>query len=90
MQSDFSVDKILVFRTFLSQNCYTLFCCSFQLELARRNYINQKIWTFKRFVVIIQKNTSNIWASQNRLCKSWIECHWNIWKRLLIQTLLCN
>jgi len=32
----------------------------------------------------MQKNTSNSNASQNRPCKSWIERHWNIWKRSLI------
>jgi len=26
----------------------------------------------------MQKNTSNIYALQNRLNKSWIEQHWNI------------
>jgi len=26
----------------------------------------------------MQKNTSKSYASQNRLCKSWIERHWNI------------
>jgi len=31
---------------------------------------------------------SKSYASQNRLRKSWIERHWNIWKRSLIQTLL--
>ena len=25
------------------------------------------------------KTTRNSYASQNRLCKSWIERHWNIW-----------
>jgi len=32
----------------------------------------------------MQKNTGQSYASQNRLCKSWIERHWNIWKRSLI------
>jgi len=27
--------------------------------------------------------TIKSYASQNRLCKSWIERHWNIWKRSL-------
>jgi len=36
----------------------------------------------------MQKNTSKRCASQNRLCKSWIERHWTIWKRSLIKTLL--
>jgi len=32
----------LVFWMFRSENCYTLFWfCSFQLEFARTNYINQ-------------------------------------------------
>jgi len=47
-----SMNKIIVFRTFLSENCYTLcwrWFCSFQLELARPNYINRKIVTFERF-----------------------------------------
>jgi len=26
----------------------------------------------------MQKNTSKSYASQNRLCKSWIKRHWNI------------
>jgi len=51
-----SVNKILVFRTFLSEKCYTLFLTlvlySFQLELARSNYINQKLETFERFLVM--------------------------------------
>jgi len=29
-------------------------------------------------------NTSRSYASQNRLWKSWIDRHWNIWKRSLI------
>jgi len=29
-----------------------------------------------------------IYTAQNRLCKSWIERHWNIWKRSLIKMLL--
>jgi len=32
----------------------------------------------------MQKNTSKSYASLNRLCKSWIERHWNVWKRPLI------
>ena len=39
----------LVFRTFLSENCYTLLL---QLELVRLNDINGKIETFERFLVI--------------------------------------
>jgi len=35
--------------------------------------------TFKRCC----KNTGKSYASQNRLCKSWIERHWNTWKRSL-------
>ena len=45
----------LVVRMFLSENCYTLFMAwfsSFQLELARPNYINRKIETFERFLVM--------------------------------------
>ena len=37
----------LVFRTFLSENCYTLiwrWFSSFQLELARPIYVNRRIW----------------------------------------------
>ena len=58
----------------------TLYCwrgfCSFQLELARPNYINGTVETFKRFFSDAKKNTSKIWALQNHLCKSWIERHW--------------
>jgi len=32
----------------------------------------------------MQKTLVKSYASQNRLCKSWIERHWNIWKRSLI------
>ena len=59
-------------RTFLSENCYTLFWrwfCSLQLELARPNYMSRKIETFKRCLEM-QKNTSKRYASSNRLCKS--------------------
>ena len=45
----------LVFRTFLSQNATLYFWCwfsSFQLELARPNYINRKIEPFGRFLVM--------------------------------------
>jgi len=31
-----------------------------------------------------KKNTGKSYASQNRLCKSWIKRHWNIGKRSLI------
>jgi len=31
----------------------------------------------------MQKNTNKSYGLQNRLCKSWIERHWNIWKRSL-------
>ena len=68
---------ILVFGTFLTRTATLYFWrwfCSFQLELARPNYINWKIEIFERFLVI-QKNTCKIWAPQNRLCKSWIEDH---------------
>ena len=58
-----SVNKILVFRTFFCPRTATLyfgrlFCC-LQLELAIPNYINRKIETFKRFLMM-QKNTSKI------------------------------
>jgi len=39
-------------------------------------------------ILVMQKNTSNMCASQTRLCRSWIERHWNIWKRPLVQTML--
>jgi len=42
--------------------------------------MKRKIETFKQCLVM-QKNTSISYASQNHLCKSWIERHWNIWKR---------
>ena len=42
----------LVFRKFLCENCYTLFLTLVQLELARPNYINRKIETFERFLVM--------------------------------------
>ena len=57
--------------------------CSLRLELARPNHINRKFKTFKRCLVM-QKNTSKSYASQTRLCKSWIERHWNIWKFVLL------
>ena len=44
--------------------------------------MNRKIETFKRCLVM-KKNTSKSYALQNRLCKSWIERHWNFWKRSL-------
>ena len=40
------------------ENCYSLFLTlvlSFQLELARPNYINRKIETFERFIVMQKK-----------------------------------
>ena len=50
-----SVNKNLVFWKCLSENYYTLYLswfCSFQLELARTNYINRTIETFERFLLI--------------------------------------
>ena len=49
------VSKNLVFWKCLSENYYTLYLswfCSFQLELARSNYINRTIETFERFLLI--------------------------------------
>jgi len=39
--------------------------------------MNRKIETFKR-CLWWKKNTIKSYASQNRLCKSWIERHWKI------------
>ena len=44
---------------------------SFQLELARPNYINRNIETFKMYLVM-QKALVKF---KHRLCKSWIERH---------------
>ena len=49
------VNKILVFRMFLSENCNTLcwrWLCSFQLERTIPNYINRKIEKFERLLVM--------------------------------------
>ena len=50
------VNKILVFRTCLSENCYTLFFYAgsvvYNQNLQKRKNINQKIETFKRFLVM--------------------------------------
>jgi len=80
-----SVYKILVCRRFCPKTAthnFWRWFCSLQIELARPNYMNRKIETFRGCLVI--QNTSKRYASLNRLCKSWIERQWNIWKRSLI------
>jgi len=52
------VNKI-VFWTFLSKNCYTLFVTLvlwLSVRTSRPNYINQKIETFERFLVMQKKH----------------------------------
>jgi len=72
------VNKILVFRMFLSENCKTLFWrwfCSFQLERAIPNCINRTIEDDFEKAFSDAKHTSTILAPQNRLCKSCNERH---------------
>jgi len=42
----------------------------------------------RKSFLVIQKTLIKMYSSQNLLCKSWIERHWNIWKSSLIQMLL--
>ena len=65
-----SVNKILVFRTFLSEICYTTFLTlffSFQLELARPKYINSKIETFEKFLVMQKTLDKNLSTAKSSL-----------------------
>ena len=78
----------LVFRIFLSEDCYTFWhrFSRFQLELARPNYINRNIKTFEKFL-LIQKALVRFKQGKIVFVKVESSLTRNIWKRLLIQTL---
>ena len=66
------------------ENCYSLFLTlvlSFQLELARPNYINRKIETFERFIVMQKKTLEQIEHRKIVLVKVESSVTRTIWKR---------
>ena len=84
MRSDFKVwIRLWYFRGFCRRTATLYFWhwfCSFQLELARPSYINRKIETFERFLVMQKFETPKI-----VFVKVESSVTRNIWKRSLIQ-----